>query len=59
MKVKALLELLADYEPETDVLLVRDCPGDGVVSLLPDGQESCRKSRWWCRFCASATSTLA
>lgn len=43
MKVKALLELLADYAPETDVLLVRACPGDGVASLLPDGQEPCRE----------------
>lgn len=43
MKVKALLELLADYDPEMDVLLVRACPGDGVVSLLPDGQDPCRE----------------
>ena len=39
MKVKALLELLADYDPEMEVLLVRACPRDGVASLLPDGQE--------------------
>ena len=43
MKVKALLELLADYDPEMEVLLVRACPRDGVASLLPDGQESCRE----------------
>ena len=43
MKVKALLELLADYYPEMEVLLVRACPRDGVASLLPDGQEPCRE----------------
>lgn len=43
MRVKALLELLADYDPEMEVLLVRACPGDGVASLLPDGQEPCRE----------------
>lgn len=43
MKVKALLELLADYDPEMEVLLVRACPRDGVASLLPDGQEPCRE----------------
>lgn len=43
MKVKALLELLADYDPEMEVLLVRACPRDGVASLLPEGQEPCRE----------------